>query len=261
MNRISGRLCARLAIAFLSVVASALLVSAQQAPPIVDPKADAILKQMSQAVGASQSLSFTAVTLTDEVTPTGQKIQYSKRSAISVRRPNGVHSLTRGDRENFTAIYDGKTFTLYDPTANEYAVVPMPPTIDAAVDTLAEKYGLVAPLADMLFSNPYESFMMNVQAGVYLGEHDVNGVACHHLAFRQAGADWQIWIESGARPLPRKLVITYKTIPGEPQFIAFLNDWNLSASLSPDLFNFTPPSGAKRIELPALPAPTTAPVR
>lgn len=230
------------------------------APAIIEPKADGLLKQMSQTLAAAKAFTFTASNLSDEVTPTGQKIQYSKKSTISVRRPDGVHSSTKGDRENFIAIYDGKTFTLHDPKANEYAVVPMPATIDAAVDTLAEKYGLVAPLADVLFSNPYESFTANLQAGTYLGEHDVNGVNCHHLAFRQAGADWQIWIDAGAQALPRKLVITYKTIPGEPQFISIMDNWNLSATVSPDLFRFTAPAGAKKIELAPLP-PTTAPSR
>lgn len=245
----------------LTIIWVALQAAYAQQPPLIEPRADALLKQMSQTLANARSFTFNASNLTDEVTPTGQKIQYSKRSTISVRRPDGVHSATKGDRENFTAIYDGKTFSLHDPKANEYAVVPMPATIDAAVDTLATKYGLVAPLADVLFSNPYESMTMHTQAGMYLGEHDVNGIACHHLAFRQAGADWQIWIEAGSQALPRKLVITYKALPGEPQFIAFLDNWNLAPTLAADLFRFTPPAGAKQIELSPVPPPTTAPAR
>jgi hypothetical protein len=40
----------------------------------------------------------------------------------------------------------------------------------------------------------------------------VIGVECDHLAFRNADTDWQIWIESGAKPIPRKYVITSKGI-------------------------------------------------
>ncbi len=41
----------------------------------------------------------------------------------------------------------------------------------------------------------------------------------------QDDIDWQIWIEIGKRQIPRKLVITYKNLPGQPQFIAILRDW------------------------------------
>ena len=40
---------------------------------------------------------------------------------------------------------------------------------------------------------------------------------CHHLAFEQATIDWQLWIDAGKDPLPRKLVITYKTEDEVPQ--------------------------------------------
>jgi len=29
--------------------------------------------------------------------------------------------------------------------------------------------------------------------------------------------DWQIWIEQGEKPVPRKVVITYKELPARPQ--------------------------------------------
>ena len=53
----------------------------------------------------------------------------------------------------------------------------------------------------------------------------------HHLAFRTAKVDWQIWIEDGRAPLPRKLVITYKLVPGAPVFRLELSDWDVSARL------------------------------
>jgi hypothetical protein len=234
---------------------------AQAGPVIIEPRADALLKQMSQTLAALKEFSFQNSSLTDEVTPTGQKIQYSKRSTVSIRRPDAIRAVVKGDRENLLVVYDGKTCTLFDPTRKEYARAAMPPTIDAALDTLATKYGIIAPLADFLFSNPYESFTGRIEAGVYLGEHDVNGTACHHLAFRQPAADWQIWIETGQRPLPRKLVITYKLLPGEPQFIANLDNWNLEPKFAAETFAFTAPAGAKEVELTPIPSPATQPAR
>jgi len=48
--------------------------------------------------------------------------------------------------------------------------------------------------------------------------------------------------------LPRRVVITYKEEPGQPQFWGDLSSWNLAPELSDTLFTFTPPEGADRIQ-------------
>jgi hypothetical protein len=93
--------------------------------------------------------------------------------------------------------------------------------------------------------------MENVQRGVYLGIHDAAGVLCHHLSFEQATIDWQIWIDAGKQPLPRKLVITYKTEDEVPQYSVTIRKWNVQAKLPDSIFAFTPPEGATRVELVA----------
>jgi len=77
-------------------------------------------------------------------------------------------------------------------------------------------------------------------------------VKCHHLAFRQEGIDWQIWIEDSDQALPRKLVITLKEQPGHPQYLALIDKWNLTPDAPDSAFEFTPPAGAKRIDLTPL---------
>ena len=68
------------------------------------------------------------------------------------------------------------------------------------------------------------------------------------MALSQEDIDWQIWIEEGERLLPRKLTITYKKLPGSPQYTAVLSDWNFSVSLEDGEFIFNPPADAERIE-------------
>ena len=46
--------------------------------------------------------------------------------------------------------------------------------------------------------------MEEVLTGEYVGVTELSGVRCHHLAFRSGDVDWQIWIEDGDKPLPRK---------------------------------------------------------
>ena len=71
-------------------------------------------------------------------------------------------------------------------------------------------------------------------------------VACDQLAFRQANVDWQLWVEKGARPVPRKLVITTRHAVGDPQFQAVM-DWDVQPKLDKATFVFTPPKGAQEI--------------
>ena len=73
------------------------------------------------------------------------------------------------------------------------------------------------------------------------------GVPCEHLAFSQNNIDWQVWIENGARPVPRKFVITYKDEPDSPEFTAIFSNWDFTTQLPDFVFKFDPPPGSAKI--------------
>ena len=77
---------------------------------------------------------------------------------------------------------------------------------------------------------------------------------CEHLAFRGEDTDWQIWIQLGDRPLPRKYVITSKAEAAAPQYTVVIKDWKTDAQLSANAFAFTPPPGAQKLDIKALPS-------
>jgi hypothetical protein len=72
-----------------------------------------------------------------------------------------------------------------------------------------------------------------------------------HLSFEQATIDWQLCIDAGKDPVPRKLVIAYKTEDEVPQYTVTIRKWNLEAKVPDELFRFEPPAGARRVEIPA----------
>ena len=88
----------------------------------------------------------------------------------------------------------------------------------------------------------------SVETGYRVGQREIDGVSCHHLAFTQENLDWEIWIEDGPRPLPRKLLINYKSEPGSPRYAARLSAWDLQPRLSDAYFQFHPPAGASKID-------------
>ena len=123
------------------------------------------------------------------------------------------------------------------------------------LDFVMDEYDVTIPLADLLFSDPYETLTEHVESGEYLGLAVVGGTTCHHLAFRQDEIDWQIWIDVGSPSLPRKIVITYRELRGQPQYCATLTEWNLSPRLPDDVFEFRPPVDARQVEMDALLGP------
>jgi hypothetical protein len=76
-----------------------------------------------------------------------------------------------------------------------YASVTAPPTIPAALEFAAQKYGLEVPLADLFFWGTDKAHLEDIQAAINVGPGSIDGVLCDHYAFRQEDVDWQLWIE------------------------------------------------------------------
>ena len=119
--------------------------------------------------------------------------------------------------------------------------------MESLAGTLRDKHGVVAPGADILFSNAYDVMISDVMEGAHIGKGVIDGVECDHLAFRNVETDWQIWIEAGARPIPRKYVITSKGIAEAPQYTLRIKDWK--TDVAADTFAFKADPSAKKIAL------------
>ncbi len=226
-----------------------LAQSRPAAEAAIDPQADEALKKMAAALAAAKQFTFSADDMMDQVLADGERVQISINHRVSVRRPKAVAVDAQGDLQNAQYIYDGKNLAMLDRNQNAYAVLAVPDTIDAMIDFVAEKYTLTMPLSDLFFADPYAAMRPNIRRASYVGLHQVRGGKCHHVILRQENVDWQIWIQANDPPVPRKLVITYKELPGQPQYIAFLEDWNLNATVPDATFTFTPPPGAQKSEL------------
>ena len=82
---------------------------------------------------------------------------------------------------------------------------------------------------------------------------------CTHLAFRGSEVDWQIWIEDGDKPLPRKFILTSKKVAGEQEFAVLIRNWGRSAEVDELRVQFHATKGAKKIEFLQLTAETAKP--
>jgi len=78
-----------------------------------------------------------------------------------------------------------------------------------------------------------------------MGPGEVLGTTCQHYAFRQEGADWQVWIQRGV-PASRSWSSRPRTDPARPQHTAVYL-WNLAPSVNDAAFTFTPRAARARL--------------
>jgi hypothetical protein len=236
------------------VVLFALLAcgSAQAAPakPAIQPAAQAAIEKMGQTLQARQ-FAFTAATVRVYSGPKGEPLHIFHKLAITVRRPDRLLVQRSGDDGAGELVYDGKTAFIYSEAKNEYAKIPAPPTIDAMMREVIGRLHVDFPLADLLTNDPARSFLSGVATGERVGNVVIDGASCSHLFFTQPpGIEIELWTTEAAPVVPRRLIVTYRNLPGVPYFIAAMGDWNFQVPAPDSLFAFQPPAGAKLISLP-----------
>jgi hypothetical protein len=251
-DRILAARAVLLAIALI-VVCGSEPVQAQEKTAAIDPKAEKHLKQMCTYLAGLKQFTFEGEELIDEVMDNGQKLQFSNQRKVSVSRPNKLFSEFKGDLADHQFVFNGETAILFDKDKKVYGSQAFKGSSDDLIEMLHNKLGFTVPLSDLIVTNCYKILTQEVSSGAYIGKHSVGGTSCHHLAFMQKLVDWQIWIDTGDEPLPRKIVITQKQLRGEPQFTALLSRWNTSPKLADSMFNFTPASGIRQIDFLRVP--------
>ena len=233
-------------------LASAALVTtfaAFTAPSAHADDAANILKAMTDYTAAQKSISATFDSDIEVVTPELEKIQFTSSGKLQLSRPDKLRVSRTGGYADVQLVYDGKTVSIYGNNAKAYVQAELAGTIDQLVDLIQARSGAAMPGTDLLLTNAYDELMSNVILAQHIGQGVVDGVECEHLAFRGVDTDWQIWIESGARPVPRKYVITSKTVAGAPQYTLRIKDWKTEEVADADTFVFKPPAGVTKVDL------------
>lgn len=258
-----------------AVITSALLAlagCAPEAPTDVpteesnDPRVETILREVSTLLGGSQRFSFAADVTFEELEfeqsddfPENAEpaddpevvvtvSEHVGRGEFTLSRPGQLRVSYGDDLERREFFLNGDTATMAAPNERVYAVLPTPGTIDAALDILWEKAGVAPPVSDLLYADPYARLAPLVVSSSYEGIVDLDGTACHHILVTQAAMDWQLWVEAGDLPVPRKMEVTYREELLAPVYTAELGEWNFSPAVADETFTFVPPDGAVKVD-------------
>jgi hypothetical protein len=217
-----------------------------------DDGAKALFKTMSDYVAGQKNISIAYDSDIEVITGDLQKIQFTSSGQLQLSRPDKVHATRTGGYTDVEFFFDGKVFTFYGRDTNVFAQSQSAGSFDQLVGRLRAEYSVEAPGADLLVSNVYDKLIEDVVDARHIGLGVIDGIECEHLAFRTLDVDWQVWIEVGARPIPRKYVITSKAVTGGPQYTLRIKDWKADAAIAPDVFTFKQPAGARKVEFKEL---------
>jgi hypothetical protein len=234
----------------LVLVASLTAVPARAQPQASDAKS--ILKAMSNYVSSQKTIELKFDSDIEVITPQLEKIQFTNSGEALLSRPDKLRAHRVGGYADVALYFDGKTVSVYGKHINGYAQFDAPGTVDQLIEALRLGHGVALPGADLLLSNSYEVLVAGVKESKHIGRGVIDGRECEHLAFRNFDTDWQLWVEVGKRPIPRKLVITTKTVNGAPQYTLRVKGWKTGVEPAPDAFAFVPPAGAKKLSTDAL---------
>ena len=215
---------------------------------VLSEDAAKILARMTDFISAAQAFTLVSDTGHEVMHKNGQLIEFGSHLTLIIQRPSqAIGRFDSRDGDISTTVLDGKAIWVYIAKENIYDTTRQPGDIDASLDFLAKQLGIPRQLRDFFSKDLTASLGSAVKSGYYVGESMISGVMCDHLALRSEKEDVQVWIARGAEPVPRRIVITYRQIEGQPQFWAQFTEWDFSPELSDTTFAFSPPEDAKRI--------------
>jgi hypothetical protein len=211
-------------------------------------RGDELLRAVSDTLGKAQAFSFKTVESIERVRRNGQKETLTVNREVIVRRPDRLwFHATGSDGRNLKLTYDGKTITVVGDTQKIHATVNARPTLDETLDLASDRYDISLPVADFLYSTPYDSFADKESKGGWVRRVDVNGRSCEEMTYAMENVDFTLSVTADSPVLPCQLQIVQKKEPSQPVTRLTFSDWNLNAQPQDAQFVAQVPQGYELI--------------
>lgn len=219
------------------------------AQPAISEEASAAVQRMGKTL-AGDDFSFKVQTIRVYQDDSGQPLHIFHSMKVIAHRPDRLAVHVTGDDGANELLYDGKSVAVIGADQKKYAQIAAAGTIEAMLDDVSAKRGVDFPLADLVAPEPGKAFLSGVTAGREVNTVMIDGVAYRHLFFTQSpGMELELWVDKTDKALPRRLIVTYRQLPGQPNFIAEFFDWQFGTRHPEAEFAFDPPPGATKVDL------------
>jgi hypothetical protein len=234
--------------ASVGTVAVAPPVAGDSAATEAPPEPAALVQAMADHLASLKTFTLTARNSYEVLQPSGQKIEFGETRLITVARPDRMRvEEVSSDGEQDLALFDGKLVTVFNADAGVYAQAQQPESVDDALVYFVRDLRMRMPLSLMLSTRVGTELPEMINEIAYVESTELLGVPAHHIAGRTDSVDFQFWISQDERPLPLRVVISYREAPGLPQFRSDLSDWNTNAQVADTTFRLSLPEDAEQI--------------
>ena len=214
----------------------------QEPHPPKEPATDAdrlargrdLVAQMSSKLASATAVSATTAEQRDLVRG-ARKETVSLTGSYIMRRPDRFHTKMDGGR-GLESWYNGKTLTIALHEQKVFAQAPMPETIDRTLDALAERYDIALPMADLFYASAEKALLSDTTTGGYAGTENVGDTPCTHLAFKDVGVEWELWLPVQGDLLPKRFKVTQTKRTGQPVADVTFTAWDVAPQTSDDTF-------------------------
>jgi len=228
-------------------------VAAQEAAPVQGStesqrEAAALLRSMADYLAGLTTFRCTTTNGYETVQANGQKVEFGETREIALSRPDRlrVEEVTSDGGRDLT-LFDGSEITVVSAGFNVYAQAPQPPQLEDALVYFVRDLRMRAPLALLLSTHVSTDLISLAKTVEYVERTRINGKDAHHVAAQSDTVDFEFWIADGNKPLPLRVVITYKTAPGQPKFWSDISEWKTNRRISNKTFELTLPQAARQI--------------
>jgi hypothetical protein len=211
-------------------------------------EAAALLKSMADYLAGMDYFRCTTTNRYETVQSNGEKVEFGETRYIFLARPNRLRvEEESSDLGSDLILFDGRQITVVSAGFNVYAQAPQPRSLEDALVYFVRDLRMRAPLA-LLLSTHVRTDLLDLAKNVeYVERTKVGRKGAHHVAAQSESVDFEFWIADGKKPLPLRVVITYKTAPGQPKFWSDISNWQTNKELADSRFELELPEGARKI--------------
>jgi hypothetical protein len=111
-----------------------------------------------------------------------------------------------------------------------------------------ERFGFRPPVAELLANDMATQLFRDVTSARVVGKEMVGWTLCERLHFEQPGMTGDLWVGVKDK-LPRRYLLTYTGINGNPAQDIRLNNWKLNVPVEGSLFAKRPAADSHRLQM------------
>ncbi|WP_223422808.1 DUF2092 domain-containing protein [Tateyamaria pelophila] len=222
-------------------------VTAQDAPPAVDPAALQALFDMSERMRGLDSFTITADIASEVVLVTGERLTSIDQVLIDAHKGTNLRIEKTSPTRERIFYFNGESATLWGPVTQFYATTAFSGTNADLIAHLSQTFGYEVPLSDLFLLGTGTEDAEAVTQARYIRPANIGGRVCGQFAYRFENVDLQMWIDTAEGGLPCAYQIVDRTDDASPTFFATLEVETI-VNLDDNRFTFVPPEDAIAIQ-------------